>query len=42
LIENPHLRKKIGEQGWKKLEKNYTKEIIGKKYREFYGKIVNS
>jgi glycosyltransferase involved in cell wall biosynthesis len=36
LIENPQLRKAIGEKGRQKLEKNYTKEIIGKKYREFY------
>ena len=40
LIENPQLRKELGEKGRQKLEKNYTREIVGKKYREFYGKIV--
>jgi len=40
LIADPGLRKKIGEKGWQKLQKNYTKEIIGEKYRQFYDKIV--
>jgi len=40
LIDDPGLRKKIGEKGWQKMQKNYTKEIIGEKYREFYDKIV--
>jgi glycosyltransferase involved in cell wall biosynthesis len=40
LIDSPGLRKKIGEKGYKKLQKNYTKEIIGEKYRRFYDKIV--
>jgi glycosyltransferase involved in cell wall biosynthesis len=40
LIENPNLRKKVGEKGWQKLQKNYTKEIIGEKYRNFYDKII--
>jgi glycosyltransferase involved in cell wall biosynthesis len=40
LIDDPGLRKKIGEKGWQKLQKNYTQEIIGEKYREFYDKIV--
>lgn len=42
LIDNPDLRKKTGENGYKKLKENYTKEIIGKKYRDFYDKIVSS
>jgi len=40
LIENPNLGKKAGEKGWQKLQKNYTKEIIGEKYRNFYDKII--
>lgn len=40
LIGDPGLRKKIGEKGYKKLQKNYTKEIIGEKYRNFYDKII--
>ena len=40
LIDSPGLRKKIGEKGYKKLQKNYTKEIIGEKYRQFYDKIL--
>ena len=40
LIDSPGLRKKIGEKGYKKLQKNYTKEIIGEKYRRFYDKIL--
>jgi glycosyltransferase involved in cell wall biosynthesis len=40
LIDDPGLRKKLGEKGWQKLQENYTQEIIGKKYREFYDKIV--
>ncbi len=40
LIDDPGLRKKIGEEGWQKLQKNYTKKIIGEKYRQFYDKIV--
>jgi glycosyltransferase involved in cell wall biosynthesis len=40
LIDDPSLRKKIGEKSWQKLQKNYTKEIIGEKYRNFYDKIV--
>jgi glycosyltransferase involved in cell wall biosynthesis len=40
LIDDPGLRKKIGEKGYKKLQKNYTKEIIGEKYRNFYDKII--
>jgi glycosyltransferase involved in cell wall biosynthesis len=40
LIDDPDVRKKIGEKGYKKLQKNYTKEIIGEKYRNFYDKIV--
>jgi glycosyltransferase involved in cell wall biosynthesis len=40
LIDDPSLRKKIGEKGWQKLRKKYTKEIIGEKYRNFYDKIV--
>jgi glycosyltransferase involved in cell wall biosynthesis len=42
LIENPGLRKNAGEKGWEKLQKNYTKEIIGEKYRRFYDKILSS
>jgi glycosyltransferase involved in cell wall biosynthesis len=42
LIENPDLRKKAGENGHRKLKENYTREIIGKKYRDFYDKIVHS
>jgi glycosyltransferase involved in cell wall biosynthesis len=42
LIENPGLRKKVGENGYKKLKENYTKEIIGKKFRDFYDKILSS
>jgi glycosyltransferase involved in cell wall biosynthesis len=38
LIENPRLRQELGEKGRQKLEKNYTREIVGKKYREFYKK----
>lgn len=41
LIDDPGLRKKIGEKGYKKLQKNYTKEIIGEKYRKFYKKIAS-
>lgn len=41
LIDAPDLRKKIGEKGWQELHKNYTKEKIGERYREFYDKIVN-
>ncbi len=41
LIDDPGLRKKIGENGWQKLQKNYTKEIIGEKYREFYDIIAS-
>jgi glycosyltransferase involved in cell wall biosynthesis len=40
LIDNPGLRKKIGEKGLQKIQKNYTKEIIGERYREFYDKII--
>ena len=40
LIDGPGLRKKIGEKGYKELQKNYTKEIIGEKYRQFYDKIL--
>lgn len=40
LIDHPRLRKKVGENGYKKLQKNYTAEIIGERYRNFYDKIV--
>lgn len=40
LLENPDLRKKAGENGYRKLKENYTKDIIGKKYREFYNRII--
>jgi glycosyltransferase involved in cell wall biosynthesis len=42
LIDNPALRKKAGENGYKKLKENYTQEIIGKKYRDFYREITKS
>lgn len=40
LIEDPNLRKKAGEKGYEQVKKKFTKEIIGKKYRDFYDKIV--
>lgn len=40
LFEDPDLRKKTGEKGWQKLNKNYTRQIIGEKYSDFYDKIV--
>jgi glycosyltransferase involved in cell wall biosynthesis len=35
LIEKPHLGKKLGENGFKHLKNNYTREIVGQKYRNF-------
>jgi len=40
LLESPELRKTSGLAGYEKLIKNYSKEIIGNKYRHFYDKIV--
>jgi glycosyltransferase involved in cell wall biosynthesis len=40
LIEDPPLRKELGDQGRQKLEKNYTREIVGKKYREFLERVA--
>jgi hypothetical protein len=40
IVPSASLRKKVGERGWQKLGENYTKEIIGRKYRKFYDKII--
>ncbi|UCH97394.1 MAG: glycosyltransferase family 4 protein [Candidatus Aminicenantes bacterium] len=42
LIENPGLRKEIGEKGFQTLKKNYSQEMVGKKYREFYKKFMKN
>ena len=40
LIENPGLRKSAGEKGYEKLKKNFTKEIIGEKYRKLIQRVA--
>lgn len=40
LLLDPELKSHLGETGFEKLKKNYTKKIIGEKYRHFYDKIM--
>jgi glycosyltransferase involved in cell wall biosynthesis len=41
LIADPHLRKIMGEKGYQKLIKEYSREVVGKQYYEFYQEVVN-
>lgn len=40
LILDPKLSKLLGENGWNKLVKRYSRQIVGKHYYEFYREVL--
>lgn len=42
LLREPRLRKLLGENGFAKLEKTYSREVVGKQYHEFYREVLGS
>ncbi|MDQ1349737.1 MAG: hypothetical protein QG657_38 [Acidobacteriota bacterium] len=41
LIADPGLRKKLGDKGFEKLTKNYSRRVVGKQYHDFYREVLS-
>lgn len=40
LIADPDLRKKLGDKGFEKLTNNYSRQVVGKQYHQFYREVL--
>ncbi|MCP5104349.1 MAG: glycosyltransferase family 4 protein [bacterium] len=40
LLADPELCKKLGENGYRHLLKNYSREVVGQRYHEFYREVT--
>ncbi len=40
LIADPELRKKLGDRGFEKLTNQYSRQVVGKQYHDFYREVL--